>query len=153
MAVVQAVVGIRRGWDAALLQQLQESQWWHSHGCCGSGGVGGGGGGSGGPASQVKVLLVGWRWSAHVLTVPTSWQAEIVKAADREKKIITIMIKTTGNITVHVYRNKQDHRQVIKKRHCFQWWLLVLSCHCCKMNTIISVAGCQDANLEGSKRY
>lgn len=76
--VVHILVGIRTGWDATLLQQLHESQWWRGYTCCG-------GCGGGGPASQAKVLWVGWRWSAHELTVPTRWHAERVKAANRRK--------------------------------------------------------------------
>ncbi len=71
--VVQVVAGMKRGWDATLLQQLHESQCWRGYTCRG-----------GGPASRAKVLWVRWR-CAHELTVPTRWQAVRLKAANRRK--------------------------------------------------------------------
>lgn len=110
-AVVQVVVGMTGGWDAALLQQLQESQWWSAKLCGGC------------LASLAKVLLQGW-WSAHVLTVPRRWQAERVKAI---KKKETNKILKPNDITSPLQAHACSYKPTGEKKT--MWHVLVSLAH------------------------
>lgn len=90
VAAVRLVVGMRSCWDAAFLQQPQESQWWRGDMCRGGGGDG--------LDVRTNVLVVGWWGSTQELTVPTRWQAVRAKPVKRKKKrCINAEITTKDN--------------------------------------------------------